>query len=77
MVLRILYRAFHAYPESYEQWQNSNQRCLWCGEYAAQYDEDSFLLNVLRSFFDAKGKTFRDDMYSEYKANRPSMPQEH
>ena len=24
--------------------------------------------------FDAKGKTFRDDLYSEYKANRPSMP---
>lgn len=24
--------------------------------------------------FDAKGKTFRDDIYSEYKANRPSMP---
>ncbi len=24
--------------------------------------------------FDAKGKTFRDDMYEEYKANRPSMP---
>ncbi|MDC0052698.1 DNA polymerase I [Gammaproteobacteria bacterium] len=24
--------------------------------------------------FDAKGKTFRDDMYSEYKANRPPMP---
>ncbi|AGH80293.1 multifunctional 5'-3' exonuclease/3'-5' polymerase/3'-5' exonuclease [Psychromonas sp. CNPT3] len=24
--------------------------------------------------FDAKGKTFRDDMYSQYKANRPSMP---
>lgn len=26
--------------------------------------------------FDAKGKTFRDDMYSEYKANRPPMPDE-
>ena len=26
--------------------------------------------------FDAKGKTFRDDMYPEYKANRPSMPDE-
>jgi DNA polymerase-1 len=24
--------------------------------------------------FDAKGKTFRNDMYSEYKANRPPMP---
>ena len=24
--------------------------------------------------FDAKGKTFRDDLYPEYKANRPSMP---
>lgn len=24
--------------------------------------------------FDAKGKTFRDDMYPEYKANRPPMP---
>lgn len=24
--------------------------------------------------FDAKGKTFRNDMYKEYKANRPSMP---
>jgi len=24
--------------------------------------------------FDAKGKTFRDDIYTEYKANRPSMP---
>lgn len=24
--------------------------------------------------FDAKGKTFRDDMYDQYKANRPPMP---
>ena len=26
--------------------------------------------------FDAKGKTFRHDMYKEYKANRPPMPEE-
>ena len=26
--------------------------------------------------FDAKGKTFRDDIYPAYKANRPSMPDE-
>jgi DNA polymerase-1 len=26
--------------------------------------------------FDAKGKTFRHDMYKDYKANRPPMPEE-
>ena len=26
--------------------------------------------------FDARGKTFRHDMYAEYKANRPPMPEE-
>ena len=26
--------------------------------------------------FDAKGKTFREDMYPEYKANRPPMPED-
>ena len=26
--------------------------------------------------FDAKGKTFRNEIYSEYKANRPPMPDE-
>ncbi|ALL68594.1 DNA polymerase I [Paraburkholderia caribensis MBA4] len=26
--------------------------------------------------FDAKGKTFRDDWYPQYKANRPSMPED-
>jgi DNA polymerase-1 len=26
--------------------------------------------------FDAKGKTFRDDLYPQYKANRPAMPDE-
>lgn len=24
--------------------------------------------------FDAKGKTFRDELYEEYKSNRPPMP---
>lgn len=28
------------------------------------------------AIFDAKGKTFRNDLYSEYKANRPPMPDE-
>ncbi len=30
--------------------------------------------SVIAVIFDAKGKTFRDDMYPLYKANRPSMP---
>jgi DNA polymerase-1 len=30
----------------------------------------------LAVIFDAKGKTFRDDLYAEYKANRPPMPDE-
>ncbi|MBL4941404.1 MAG: DNA polymerase I, partial [Colwellia sp.] len=46
------------------------------------------VLNMLRSLnktypngnvvviFDAKGKTFRNDLYPEYKANRPPMPDE-
>jgi DNA polymerase-1 len=46
------------------------------------------VINMLRSLiagyqpehmavvFDARGKTFRHDMYEEYKANRPSMPED-
>jgi DNA polymerase I len=30
--------------------------------------------STIAVIFDAKGKTFRDDLYAEYKANRPSMP---
>ncbi len=30
--------------------------------------------SVITVIFDAKGKTFRDEIYSDYKANRPPMP---
>ena len=68
-----LYRAFHAIRDL------SNSR----GEPTnAIYG----VLNMLRRLhkdypaeysacvFDAKGKTFRDDLYPQYKANRPAMP---
>jgi DNA polymerase-1 len=32
--------------------------------------------DYLACVFDARGKTFRDDMYPEYKANRPPMPED-
>ena len=68
-----LYRAFYAPPHL----TNS------AGEpTGAVYGVINMLKSLLKQFnpthivvvFDAKGKTFRDDMYSEYKANRPSMP---
>src|SRR6266404_536419 len=70
-----LYRAFHALPDL----RNRNNEPT-----GAVYG----VLNMLRRLrketaadyiacvFDAKGKTFRDDWYAAYKANRPSMPEE-
>ena len=68
-----LYRAFHALPPL------TTAEGLPTGAVKG-------VLNMLKSLrkqypdspfavvFDAKGGTFRDDMYAEYKANRPSMP---
>ncbi|TGP40407.1 DNA polymerase I [bacterium M00.F.Ca.ET.228.01.1.1] len=68
-----LYRAYHAMPDL---------RGPDGGPTGALYG----MINMLRRMrkevtaeysacvFDAKGKTFRDDWYPEYKANRPSMP---
>jgi DNA polymerase-1 len=70
-----LYRAFHALPEL------KSPR----GEHTGAIHG---VLNMLRRLatdypaaaracvFDAKGKTFRDDIYADYKANRPAMPPE-
>ena len=35
---------------------------------------DEYQPEYMAMIFDPKGKTFRNDMYSEYKANRPPMP---
>ena len=70
-----LYRAFHAMPNL----TNS------AGDYTgAVYGVINMLRKLLKDYdpeymavvFDAKGKTFRDDIYKEYKANRPPMPPE-
>ncbi|ANB98450.1 DNA polymerase I [Vibrio parahaemolyticus] len=68
-----LYRAFHAYPGTMSNGEIPTN---------AVYGVVNMLRSMMRQFaseriavvFDAKGKTFRDEMYSEYKANRPPMP---
>jgi DNA polymerase-1 len=70
-----LYRAFHAMPSL------TNSRGEATG---ASYGVINMLRRLLNDYdpqlvavvFDAKGKTFRDEMYPEYKAHRPSMPEE-
>ena len=70
-----LYRAFHALPPL------TTSKGMPTGAVKG-------VLNMLRSLrkqypnspfavvFDAKGGTFRDELFAEYKANRPSMPDE-
>ena len=68
-----LYRAFHALPPL------TTSKGLPTGAVKGglnmlkslrkQYPDSPFAV-----VFDAKGGTFRDEMYAEYKANRPSMP---
>ena len=68
-----LYRAFHALPDLRSP----------AGEpTGAIYGVLSMLRRLLADHkadyvgcvFDAKGRTFRDDIYPEYKAHRPPMP---
>ncbi len=70
-----LYRAFHALPPL----TNSREEPV-----GAVLGVVNMLLKLLDEHgpthfavvFDAKGKTFRDELYAEYKANRPPMPDE-
>jgi DNA polymerase-1 len=70
-----LYRAFHALPAL----TTADGRPT-----GAVRGVVSMLKKLLREYqpthmavvFDAKGKTFRDDLYPEYKATRPPMPDE-
>jgi len=70
-----LYRAFHALPDL---------RSAAGEPTGAIYGVLSMLRRLLADYkpeyagcvFDAKGRTFRDDLYPEYKAHRPPMPDE-
>ncbi len=68
-----LYRAFHALPPL------NNSKGQPTG---AIYGVANMLRKMIKDYqpehmavvFDPKGKTFRDDLYPDYKANRPPMP---
>jgi len=70
-----LFRAFHGLPPL----TNSKGQ-----DTGAIYGVVNMLKSLIKQYnpthmaviFDAKGKTFRDDIYEEYKANRPPMPDE-
>jgi len=68
-----LYRAYHALPPL------TNSKGMPTGAVKGVINmmrrlQKDYPQSTLVVVFDAKGKTFRDDMYSEYKANRPPMP---
>ncbi len=70
-----LFRAFHALPPlttSKGQPTGAVKGVINMIRSLINAYPDSYVAIV----FDAKGKTFRNDMYSEYKANRPPMPDE-
>ena len=68
-----LYRAFHALPDLRNAageptgaiYGVLNMLRKLLADYKAEY---------LACVFDARGRTFRDDLYDKYKANRPPMP---
>ncbi|MBF6058909.1 DNA polymerase I [Thiomicrorhabdus heinhorstiae] len=70
-----LFRAFHAMPPL----SNSKGQATGAifgvinmlGKLLEQYQPQKMAV-----IFDAKGKTFRHEMYSEYKSHRPPMPEE-
>ncbi|MDH5737022.1 MAG: DNA polymerase I, partial [Gammaproteobacteria bacterium] len=70
-----LFRAFHALPQlesSKGQPTGAVRGVISMIRKLASDYPDSHVAVV----FDARGKTFRHELYKEYKANRPSMPDE-
>ena len=70
-----LYRAFHALPELKSP-QNEPTGAIYGVLNMLRRLGADYKAQARACVFDAKGKTFRDDAYPEYKANRPPMPDE-
>jgi DNA polymerase-1 len=70
-----LYRAFHAMPDM-RNTQGEPTGALYGVINMLRRLRIDHKADYLACVFDARGKTFRDDMYGEYKANRASMPED-
>ena len=68
-----LYRAFHAMPDLRNR-QNEPTGAIQGVLNMLRRLHKEYPTDYSACIFDAKGKTFRDDIYPEYKANRASMP---
>ena len=73
-----LYRAFHAMPDLRNSLGEPTGAIYGMLNMLRRLDSDYKARDVVLKacVFDAKGKTFRDGWYPEYKATRPSMPED-
>ena len=70
-----LYRAFHAMPELKNRAGEPTGAIYGVVAMLRRLEAD-FKASHKACVFDAKGKTFRDEWYPQYKAHRPPMPDE-
>lgn len=70
-----LYRAYHALPPLTNSKGQPTGAVKGVVNMIRRLVKD-YPQSAIAVIFDAKGKTFRDDIYAEYKANRPPMPDE-
>ncbi len=70
-----LYRAFHALPDLRNRKNEPTGAIHGVLNMLRRLHKD-YHADYSACVFDAKGKTFRDELYPEYKAHRPAMPQD-
>jgi DNA polymerase-1 len=68
-----LYRAFHALPDLRNKAGEPTGAIYGVLNMLRRLHKD-IVSDYSACIFDAKGRTFRDDLYDQYKANRPGMP---
>ncbi|HZS80293.1 MAG TPA: DNA polymerase I [Herbaspirillum sp.] len=70
-----LYRAFHALPDMRNA-EGAPTGALYGIINMLRRLRHDYPASYIACIFDAKGKTFRDNLYAEYKATRKSMPED-